>query len=376
MESPQRQGTSIPQIAWQFLYWVLLLSVAVLLPIAIITMLIGSFVTVVVTIVVALIAILCVIALVTLLTSTVAVFTAGLVSLLKLIYLVREPSAIQKVGSIVKTPVTILRNESAGKEVILIGTIHMAEANYFSGISHYLDSLDQQGVPVLYEMVKPISEEEESKLTELQSNLYQQMKSSAEVMKKIAPRLLGLQYQLEGVPLKENWINTDMSLLELLGEMECQGVKSLPFNSKTVIKATPEDEAIIRYLINFVIGKMHLLEPLEMVFDYLRTAPMKKYYHIILHGRNEVALQGIRTQLQKHDRVVSMWGAAHIPGILEQLQSEGFVLTSKTWARAYQVKNLSLRKILKDFFDQRMEQKKGEKNKKEARPRTFKPAMQ
>jgi pheromone shutdown protein TraB len=70
---------------------------------------------------------------------------------------------------------------------------------------------------------------------------------------------------------------------------------------------------------------------------------------IIINERNKVAVDGILEHVQ-HNHVVSIWGAAHLPGMISLLNKQGYREQERTWFKAYRERNEYGKKILEEII--------------------------
>ncbi|MFC1608944.1 hypothetical protein ACFL2R_01670 [Patescibacteria group bacterium] len=233
----------------------------------------------------------------------------------------------------IETPVVFYEHPTTKRKIVFVATVHVAEKKYYSRLQEIVASLD--GYSVLFEMVSPLSKKEKEGLGEVGVKAYEKMQNDFSIIRH-AVDIMQLQYQTDGIVYDSSWVNTDISMYELISSMDEPG------NAKKFCLPDDFEEEELKWLINFAARNIEVMYSCIRINNYCRSF-FEETKSVVVGGRNEVAVQGIKEYLEQGN-VVTIWGAAHFPGIDAQIRQMGFREIRREWISAYQVRGYS-------FFD-------------------------
>lgn len=238
----------------------------------------------------------------------------------------------------IRTATVTYERSDRGQSVVLFGMIHIGRSDYYEQIGNRINLEEQAGHPILYEQVKPPTPEEEAELSSAEQVILEVFRRFGLVQRLIA-WLIGAKHQLIALAPSNTWIHSDLTAREF-AQLLMQGNTAQRFISiigwLETIAAMLSSVPLVGQIIGWLIRSAYTLLLLIAVLIY--SPARRRLKHIILDQRNGVAFQGIMKALAKKDRVISIWGAAHLPGIGQLLQQEGFVLTQVEWYTAFKLR--------------------------------------
>lgn len=225
----------------------------------------------------------------------------------------------------IEMPIIFLE-DGCKREVILVGACHISDQDYFSNVQFFLDSHEKKGYKILFEMVGAVSRKEKKMLVGRARRLFYGFNKLFGYIGQI-PVLLGATYQKTGIKYSDSWINTDISIGDLVKRLAAAGVK--PFQVPDVDMTNATVQMVLRLFFNYGMGNIMAV----MTIMPLICKRDNGFQSVILDYRNEVAVQGIVDHIDHN--VISFWGAAHLPGMVKLLQKHGFKEVRKEWIPAY-----------------------------------------
>lgn len=244
---------------------------------------------------------------------------------------------ILRIGSVlclnqkILVPVIHMYNPLTHKRVILIGVMHIANKEYYQKIQQIVDALN--GYKILYEGLGKITVAEELLLSNDEKNLYEKMQRVMQ-HRTIIAALLKIQGQRDGLRYDDSWINTDMSLFSFIKKIHERKLNL--FKSENDFKVDfkkKSDHLGLVWMLDIVFMRMSAIMLLSNLFSFFSTKKRKEN-QLIVKERNAIALSGIFKEV-KDSNVVSIWGAAHLPGMVHELKKAGFKQKEKHWFVAY-----------------------------------------
>ncbi len=249
-------------------------------------------------------------------------------------------------------PLITLKHETTGRRVRLLGVIHFADASYWSTLQGVIDREGES--VVLYERVLKPTQEEMDALTEKERAWYENVHLGHKTLRGQLQALLGLSFQGDGLTYPAHWINTDMSggaFVKAMVGLE-ERFPGNPFMA--ILDHEPEQAPFVRWMIQKIFSHISLSE--------LRNFGAKSAYRrerdaIILDYRNFLGVNGILAHGKERD-VVSIWGAAHLPGMLHLLKQLGFEEETREWFGAWKPPAYSLLHAIRDMRRLRTEDSK------------------
>jgi hypothetical protein len=259
-------------------------------------------------------------------------------------------SFLRKRNGAIQVPTETYENPETGEQVVLVGMVHFADTEFYKETKNFIKILeDELGHTVLHEF---------------QGNCYALDKNGKLFFAEKTNMLNDLVYkrmdkddQRRAFVPELAWIITDIDteeMFNLLGKSAVSENEVLNSNKKQ--EETPQqndselelleeiEEAILKkcyeediYMSNIVSANVVM----GIFGQFFKD--IKKYNDIIVDKRNEIAFQAIMSHLEYNNRIVAIWGAAHLPGIGRMLLDSGFELKEKQWIPAYTIKNYPLR---------------------------------
>ena len=229
-----------------------------------------------------------------------------------------------------ETAITRWKHEASGTTLLLVGAVHIADAEYFTRLQKIMDATDLvlfEGVGGKAADVDPEDVRSFDAIFQLQMGLN---------------KLLGLTFQKDGIDYKRaHWKNADVDMGTLKREMEARKV------------SLPTDNPIVRGILKLALA---IFNPDRMGADSPMQKRLKRQMasmlgdsdsllkrmgdiqKVLIDFRNAKAMEVLRAELsaQKSARTMSLfYGAAHLPDFSKTLASEGWVCESLEWVRAW-----------------------------------------
>lgn len=234
-----------------------------------------------------------------------------------------------------QTPVVFYEHPVTKRIVVFVSTIHIAEQSYYAALYKLISSLE--GYKILFEGVGKLTPEEKRALKKKEKEISLQFDFIFRLIRKIS-EMLSLQGQKEGLFYPPSWINTDIRQSELIRLFVEQNI--------TLIKREKQFEKLLRKksnrsMIKWTVNKLLInLTPI-LVLSLILRRNKRAEKKLILDHRNIIAVMGINEYL-KDSNIVTIWGAAHLPGIEKELLKNGFRKFRKEWFTAYTDRNYSI----------------------------------
>ncbi len=246
-----------------------------------------------------------------------------------------------------QTPSHCYEHSETKQIVLLIGMTHIAEKAYFEDIYNIAKFLEEKGrYKILYEFVR-IKPEEVETLDPIEKEFHEQLLVYRSSHQKIA-EAMSLQYQFDtdlvfyALP---SWICNDVEGKVFFQKFIKEGMMVASEAEKVEKLIEKTSRPAIQWLVNKMFSEAAATFLVAKIM--CRIIPSKKkFLGLILDWRNEIAARGILEEIRKGNNVVSIWGAAHLPGIGKLLEEKGFVKISVDWTTAYQKRKYSLLKAI------------------------------
>jgi hypothetical protein len=233
-----------------------------------------------------------------------------------------------------QTAVIELRQRETGRRVTLIGMIHVALASYYDTVNGLIASHEASGGVVLFEGLGSLTEEEVNQLAPRERTIYRALVPLHALYTAFADRL-GLAFQEKAVRYdREHWVNADLPLRELLRRWADSGAPLLPLGDLAPNKLTMPEGAFSRGLTGFML----LQTPLMLsAVTHLRgwVRPLARLSELLISDRNRAALDALEATDAKRDALI-LYGAGHLPELIEGLERRGYAELSRRWLTAYQ----------------------------------------
>lgn len=201
--------------------------------------------------------------------------------------------------------VTLRRGE---RLLVLLGMLHVATQHFFKIILSRLETCENAGFLVLYEEVEGIPSAEKSKLDMLFKGLQK----------------YNLYSQLDCILPRSSWKSADC-VDQLIENDTGAGVAQDEGNDEDM--NDPK-----KYICNILLPQLE--NPIQNIPNF----------EVVINQRNQFAVNIILSYVEKNN-VVSFWGCAHLPGMINLLEQAGFKLENIEWNKALDVGEL--KKLLK-----------------------------
>mgnify|MGYP001045632970 CR=1 FL=1 len=243
-------------------------------------------------------------------------------------------------GGALQIPVRLYQHKETGRKVILVGAIHIGKKAYYERIQNLVDHVSTDGFQILYEGVGKMDDKDIGSLPPKQRVIVRQMKAISAFMQEVSTKLFDedVVYQKHGLEYPDWWVRTDVEVAHvaaLFAEVDLHfwdNPEDEP--GEKLLEDTPEE--IVWFIKTMFATAIKLLPGISTVLGTFKQFNPKKRArdHIIITMRDEVAALGI-LQHAEHADVLSIWGAAHIPGIHKHLSAAGYRLTATDWFDAF-----------------------------------------
>jgi len=243
-------------------------------------------------------------------------------------------------GGVLQTPVRYLQHPETGRKVTLVGAIHIGKKSYYGQMQDLVDQAAENGHTILYEGVGQVDKEDVAKMPASQQIVVKQMQQMMSLMAWMSEHCFeeNVIYQKQGLSYPKSWIRTDLELSDVARLMSDAGVTMVPEGKDGADLSIPsgipvEAVSVIRKVAGIAIT---LLPGIHRVSGWLKVFSKRQQArdHIIINLRDDVATAGILQHAAETD-VVSIWGAAHLPGIETRLAAEGYQRKSTVWLDAF-----------------------------------------
>lgn len=247
-------------------------------------------------------------------------------------------SSVRQRNRVLETPIVSYRHQTSGRHVIMIGTVHVGDAQYYRILQSVIDRLTN--FAILFEAVHPITEEELIALNEQERLAYQWAQEAFKFMRDAA-ELLSAQHQRTGLRYEPTWIQTDTTLREIVKKLATIKfvARARTFRSDDLFH-NEETRPLVQWLLNFILGNLPALSALTSPHRLLSRS-RREFHRIIVTERDLIAATSITQHVEQGD-VVSIWGAGHLPGIGRHLRARGFVEIDRIWVPAYTMRDIGL----------------------------------
>ena len=235
-----------------------------------------------------------------------------------------------------QTAVIELRHRQTERRVKLVGMIHVALASYYAAVNELIAEHEAAGGAVLYEGLGSLTEEEVNQLTPRERSIYRAIVPLHALYTAFAARL-DLAFQEKAVHYdREHWVNADLPLRELLRRWADSGAPMLPMGDLTAERLKIRDGAF-GSLSRGLTGFMLLQTPVMLsAITHLRgwVPPLARLSELLISDRNRAALDALEGTDPTADALI-LYGAGHLPGLIEGLERRGYREVNRRWLTAY-----------------------------------------
>ncbi|HEU5114907.1 MAG TPA: hypothetical protein VFT82_04035 [Candidatus Paceibacterota bacterium] len=245
------------------------------------------------------------------------------------------------------TPTVTLVHPKTGRKVVIIGVMHMGRPGYFEEIQKAIEKLS--GYKVLFEGVGRLTDEEKAGLTPDERRIFDQF-DAAMKSRNVIQILLGLSGQTDDLKYDPSWIRTDMRMIDFIRRFDEAKVDPFPTMKVSTLQKLLEKETeskLFAWVFDLILFRLPaLFFCFDLVGRFRKKESVRK--QVILDERNAIAVDGILRESVSAD-VVTIWGAAHLPGMIARLRAAGFRKTAKTWMPVYERRKGLLGEFWKSF---------------------------
>lgn len=203
----------------------------------------------------------------------------------------------------------------ADKQIQLIGVMHIADHYVWQLLNARLASERAGGATIQFELI-------ERTTTQPDPQVLRETVKYRSLMRYLA-MAMGMQTQQCGLAMHRSWVHADLRWDEFAAATGSSGrILNLPESASDVLVAAGRSVMLRsrttrRTLFLAVLGVAALLPQLGAFDD------------IVLPARNRIAARA--AELSATNRTVSVWGAAHLPGIARLLTRSGWAVSSVNW---------------------------------------------
>ncbi|MBU1029345.1 hypothetical protein KKE28_04025, partial [Patescibacteria group bacterium] len=226
---------------------------------------------------------------------------------------IKDALQIDQAG--IRTATVTYENTNQRQSVVLFGMIHVGRPDYYEQISNRILAEEQAGHPVLYEQVKPSTPVEEAELSPTERVILEVFRRFS-LIQRLMARAVRAEHQMSALAPSNTWVHSDLTVREF-GQLLMRGDTAWRFISVVSwLETTASWLSLVPIAGQFISWLIRSVYALLLVVIILIFPPaMRRLRYIILDHRNAIAFQGIVRALAENDRVISIWGAAHLPGI-------------------------------------------------------------
>jgi hypothetical protein len=236
--------------------------------------------------------------------------------------------AVRVRGGQVQTPVVTFQHPETKREIIFVGTMHMALPAYYKELQEIIDS--HESSIVLYEggakrdwqrLQSDPAPEEKKSLRWLYDREDQEDTNT---------RVLGLQNQSDGLRYEDDWQSNDLTPTEVIRLGLEYGY--IP-DQETGTDTSKVNERILGKSLNHALINMPLIFRLSAINRFFSDEERDRQ-HFIETIRNDTAVEMIFDCAKEKD-VVTIWGAQHIIGFGKAFRQHGYVEIDRSWHTGY-----------------------------------------
>lgn len=239
-------------------------------------------------------------------------------------------------GRSLKTPIVFLENPDTGREVVLVGMMHVGGGQYFKDVQGVIDSLSKHRI--LFEAVGKLSAQERKKLNKREKkilNQFETMSKNSDIFREF----IGFQDQRKGLAYDSSWVRTDMDMFALIKKFSHARINPISTGTKKgkLNKFFKGSDSSDRAITKWLLGYLLTLLPLFLILSRLMCFVMRRSrltYQVIIEERNLIAVNGI-ARYTEVSNIVSIWGAAHLPGMIKLLGKLGFREVQRKWITVF-----------------------------------------
>jgi hypothetical protein len=214
-----------------------------------------------------------------------------------------------------------------GREVRLVGAMHLAHKSFYLSIADQISRSAAYGWDIHLERITAPKEGET--LTPLEEEVLTGLKKEKEG-RLVLTKILGLTSQNDGLEDEyKRFGSRDVSFHEVARSIDIDKLRK-SMESESIVDRIKSTNPVSRWI--FAKFLLLLVKNLASVYSFIGEQAMESSYlseDFVLNHRNEVAVGHILAST--HQKHYVFWGAAHLPGMGELLSREGFTRNHVTW---------------------------------------------
>ena len=212
-------------------------------------------------------------------------------------------------------------------ELIIHGMVHVAPNNFYLKVQREMNNLSKEGYKIFYERLRHSKKLDET-ATQKEKDIAEYFKYRIESMHEIA-EICNLSFQTI-IKYPEGSINADIEFIEMIKKLSENGFADNSQTRKQMEQMKSrrfreERKQSLKY-INTKISIIKLMEYLRM-YKLITHRFVNKKDEIILHYRNQVALEIIESHKETHN--ILYYGEGHISSMIKLFQNNGWELANK-----------------------------------------------
>ena len=218
-----------------------------------------------------------------------------------------------------QTPVHRWRRDD--QAISLVGMVHVAERDFYSRVQRFADDAAGQGAVVHYERVKP--HDPAAVLTGCERKLLPPPGEAPQPWMRTLARTMGLTYQLDGLTVRPEWQNIDVDRLTAIRSMGPKAARRLfeqPDFIDDLTELSPDWQRRFGDALRFTVRGLPMLRlmPVSLTLGRPATRMVEDWRNVLAAT---AALDAVAQQ-----PVVMLWGAAHLAGMGDIFEANGFEL--------------------------------------------------
>jgi len=219
------------------------------------------------------------------------------------------------------------RHPTTEHQISVVGTAHIGDDHYYRQVAEFVSAREAEGAVVHYERVRKGAGEQMADFTGPERHVLDIFRALATGQRRLG-MFLGLTHQFARLTPRDEWLNADMTDLELIRAL---GVDGAPRRVPPVDELFDELERAPWW---FAAGFRTLVRALLRLATW--SAPRLRWRNrwpdsrIVVDARNQLAVQAALSAPQDRP-LVMIWGAAHLPGIGALLAASGYARTETRW---------------------------------------------
>lgn len=195
------------------------------------------------------------------------------------------------------------------RQVRLIGVMHLADRAVWNALNVLIGRATQDSAEIHFEAIRPVRKLNQDEI---------QARQRHRALHRYLGLALGMQYQTDAISLQKDWVHADLTDIELSTIADVR-IGELP-DGVGLILARVGRLPFMRSQRSKRIALLAVLAVAQRIPHFSGNADS------IVAARNRVAVRTALTSTSSH--IISIWGAAHLPGMARLLTEAGWSVTS------------------------------------------------